>query len=552
MKSFKTPLISSSLFFFLILSSSLFSQNLEQQIDAIASKNYPEDGPGISILVAKDGKEIYKKAFGKASLELDVPMTPENVFEIGSITKQFTAVAILMLEEQGKLKISDDITKYISDYPTNGKTITIHNLLNHTSGIKSYTSMASFQKMAAQDMTPTELIGKFKNEPMDFDPGEKYLYNNSGYILLGHIIEVVSGMSYEDFIEKNIFEKLGMSNSYYGSNSEIIENRADGYQENSEGFQNSKYLSMTLPYAAGSIMSTTSDLLIWQNALNNHKLITEASYEKAIHGSTLNNGEHIPYGYGLSEEKISGSTSIQHGGGIFGYTTMGIYLPKEKIFVSALSNCNCKNVSGLATQIAALAIGKPIPTKDDAITLTNDQLNTWVGTYEFEGNVLRYVTVENGKIYSQREGSTKLEIYPLSPNEFIFDLSNTSYKFSKDDNGLNQVVMMLEGREIIGKITDKEAPAQKEVVSVEQDILNTYVGKYELQPGFIIEVTTRNGQIFAQATGQAQFEIFAEDEDTFFLKVVKASIDFNKDASGAVTGLVLHQGGRDMPAKKID
>jgi hypothetical protein len=401
-------------------------------------------------------------------------------------------------------------------------------------------------------MTPTELIEKFKNEPMDFDPGEEFRYNNSGYILLGYIIEVVSNMTYEDFIEKNIFEKLDMSNSYYGSNSQIITNRADGYQEGSNGFENSNYLSMTLPYAAGSLMSTTSDLLKWQNALNSYKLISKESYEKAIHGSSLNNGEHISYGYGLTEDNISGSTIIQHGGGIFGYTTMGLYFPEEKVFVSALSNCSCKNVGALANKIGALVIGKPIPGKEDAIKLNDEQLNAWAGTYEFDGNVLRYVTVEGGNIFSQRQGSTKLEIYPMSADHFIFEEGTTNYKFSKDANGSKQVTMTISGDEIIGKITDKKAPVEKPSIKVAQEILDTYIGKYELQPGFVIEVTTSNGQLFAQATGQPQFEVFAEDEDTFFLKVVKASIDFNKDETGKVTGLTLHQGGRDMPAKKIE
>lgn len=549
MKTFKIKFLS---FFTILCISTAFSQSLEQKIDAMASEAYKANEPGVSILVAKDGKPIYQKAFGKANLELDVPMSIGNVFEIGSITKQFTAIAILMLEEQGKLKVSDNMTKYIPDYPTNGKTITIHNLLNHTSGIKSYTNMPSFEKLAAQDMTPTEIINHFKNEPMDFDPGEEFRYNNSGYILLGHIIEVASKMTYEDFIEKNIFEKLGMADSYYGKNSQIITNRAAGYQQGTSSYENSNYLSMTLPYAAGSLMSTTNDLLKWQNALNNYTLISKASYEKAIHGSTLNNGEHIYYGYGLIEEKISGSTAIQHGGGIFGYTTMGVYFPEEKVFVSALSNCNCKDVSTLAKRIGALAIGKPIAGKEDAISLTNEQLHAWTGTYEFDGNVLRYVTVEDGKIFSQRQGSTKMEIYPMTPNKFIFDANETSYEFSKDAEGLKQVAMQLSGKEIIGKITDKTAPPEKSSITVATEILETYVGKYELQPGFVIEVTTTNGQLFAQLTGQPQFELFAEDEDTFFLKVVTASIDFNKDESGMVTSLILHQNGMDMPAKKIE
>lgn len=188
LKSTKILLFSCLIFFCF---SSVFAQTLEQQVDEYLKEAYKADEPGVSFLIAKDGKPIYQKAFGLANLELNVPMTPKNVFEIGSITKQFTAVAILMLEEQGKLKVEDGITKYIPDYPTTGKKITVHQLLNHTSGIKSYTDMADFLKLARTDMTPKELIEVFKNEPMDFDPGEQFRYNNSGYILLGYIISSI-------------------------------------------------------------------------------------------------------------------------------------------------------------------------------------------------------------------------------------------------------------------------------------------------------------------------------------------------------------------------
>src|SRR5690606_1041480 len=204
-----------------------------------------------------------------------------------------------------------------------------------------------------------------------------------------------------------------------GSKVNLVPNRASGYSQTETGFRNAEYLSMTLPYAAGSLMSTTDDLLKWQNALNNHTLITKASYEKAIHGSTLNNGEHISYGYGLGEDFVNGSPSIQHSGGIFGYTTMGIYLPQEKLFVSGLTNCDCKDISGVASRIAAMAIGTPYPNKKDAIKLSDEDLKKWVGAYQFEENVVRFTTLEHGQLYSQREGSTKLEIYPMTKNRFI-------------------------------------------------------------------------------------------------------------------------------------
>ncbi|MEO6348356.1 MAG: serine hydrolase [Aquaticitalea sp.] len=541
-----------SFFYIAFLSFNLsIGQNLEKEVDAYLQSEYPSDGPGVSFLIAKNGKPIYQKAFGMANLELNVPMTTNNVIEIGSMTKQFTAVSILMLEEQGKLAIEDDITKYIPDYPNQGKKITIHQLLNHTSGIKSYTDMANFESIARTDMTPKELIDVFKNEPMGFEPGDKFLYNNSGYILLGYIIEVASGQTFADFIQKNIFDTLGMTSSSYGSMKKIVPNRASGYSQIENGYVNADYLSLTLPYAAGSIMSTTSDLLKWENALNNNTLIKKESYEKAIHGSTLNDGSHISYGFGLEEDDISGSRSLQHGGGIFGYTTMGIYLPNEKMYVVGLTNCNCMNITGVTNRIAALSIGKPLADKKNAIKLTENELNKWVGAYEFDGNVVRFITLDNGQLYSQREGSTKLEIYPMSKTHYIFDDGATLYDFSEKE-GKRLATFKSAGTTIIGNEIDRTPPTEKESLTLSEDVLEQYVGKYELAPGYVMEVTTRENQIFAQLTGQAQFEIFAEKEDTFFFKVVEAQLVFAKNNDGKVSGVTLNQGGRQMPAKKIE
>lgn len=528
-----------------------FSQTWKIEVDSILRSEYNQNGPGVSFLIAKDGKSIYEAAFGMADLELSIPMTKSNVFEIGSITKQFTAISILMLEEQGKLKVEDEITKYIPDYPTKGKKITIHHLLNHTSGIKSYTNMTNFMEISRIDMTPEKLIDVFKDEPMDFEPGEQFLYSNSGYIILGHIIEVASGQTYEDFVEKNIFKNIGMTKSLYGHNNELIPNRASGYSENQNGYSNANYISMTIPYAAGSLMSTTEDLLIWQNALNNHELIKKSSYEKAIHGSTLNNGEHIPYGYGLGEVNINGSTSIQHGGGIFGYTTMGIYLPEEKVYVLGLTNCDCKNISTITSTIAAIVIGKPFPDKKNAIKLSETDLAKWIGSYEFDDNVFRYITLENGQLYSQREGSTKLKIFPMTKTSFIFDGGLTSYVFSESD-GKKQAVFTTNQQTVIGKETDKVPPTEKVAISLAPKELIRYIGKYQLAPGAILEITTKENQIFAQLTGQPQFEIFPEREDVFFLKVVVAQLIFDKDNTGTITSVTLNQGGRQMPAKKIE
>ncbi|MBT8300784.1 MAG: beta-lactamase family protein, partial [Maribacter sp.] len=401
--------------------TAVFAQNLDKQYDALLQENYNTGKPGVAALVYKDGEVLYRKAFGMANLELEIPMTPDNVFEIGSITKQFTAVSILKLMEQGKLSLEDEITKYLPDYPTNGKTITVHHLLNHTSGIKSYTNMKSFMAMARTDMSPTEIIDHFKNEPMEFDPGEKWKYNNSGYIILGHIIEKISGQSYAEFIAENIFQPLKMDNSYYGSQSKLIKNRASGYSPTEDGFKNADYLSLTLPYAAGSLMANVDDMVKWHKAIHDNTLITAESKALAFTNTALNNGEPTNYGYGWQVNAIQGTPSIEHGGGIFGYVTQGVYVPSENTYVIVLTNRDGASPQDATIKMAALAIGKPYPDTDKSIKLSKQQLKEWVGNYEFDNEVLRSITLEDGKLYSQREGSSKLELFAISANKFLFE-----------------------------------------------------------------------------------------------------------------------------------
>lgn len=200
-------------------------------------------------------------------MELDVDLTLESVFQIDSMTKQFTTVAILQLEEQGKLEVSHSISRYIPDYPA-GDQITLHHLLTHTSGTKDFTKMKAIRDIAKQDLTPTELVDFFKNEPIDFLPGEKFDYNNSGYVVLGHIIELVSGETYEEYIQKYIFDKAGMSHSGYASDAALVNNRAYGYHQKAQGFVNKNSISFNIPFSSGSLMSTAGDMLKWQNALN--------------------------------------------------------------------------------------------------------------------------------------------------------------------------------------------------------------------------------------------------------------------------------------------
>jgi CubicO group peptidase (beta-lactamase class C family) len=335
------------------------TKSLNLKYDALLNELLDKNGPGGVALVVKDGKTVYRKAFGLANIELDVKMKPENVFRIGSITKQFTATAIMQLVEVGKLKLDADIKTYIKDYPTQGHLITIEHLLTHTSGIKNYTGLDKWSsEFRKKSFTPKQMVDFFKSEPMDFAPGEQFNYSNSGYFLLGYIIEVVTGISYANYINEHLFKPLGMKNSYYGSNAQIISNRASGYAKDDKGYKNDDFLSMTQPFSAGALLSTVDDLSTWYEAVMADKLMSQSSREKAHSPFVLNNGDLSNYGCGWMIDNVKGSPMIMHGGTINGFLSASNYLTDEKVLVVVLSNCVCHYPGDVAMKIAAIAIGK--------------------------------------------------------------------------------------------------------------------------------------------------------------------------------------------------
>ena len=534
-------------------STSATTPEVIAKIDQILSNAYPANTPGAAVLVSKDGKVVFRKGYGLADVEKKVPIQPDMIFRLGSITKQFTAVGILKLVDQGKIALDDEITKFLPDYPTQGKKITIEHLLTHTSGIKSYTGMASFGSIMRKDVTPIELVDIFKNEPMDFEPGTQWRYNNSGYVLLGVIIEKVSGKSYAQFLQETIFKPLGMKHTFYGTEEASIPNRALGHTGDGKEFSYSAPMSMTLPYAAGALESNVDDLAIWNHAMASGKLLKPATWKRAFTPYTLSTGKPTTYGYGLEFEQLQGEEVIEHGGGINGFITMGYWLPKQKVFVAILTNQDSAEVqpSFVARKVAATMIGKGFK-EYTAVTLDAKKLDEFVGVYLIEDKTTRTITRQGNQLYAQRTGGQKMEIFPASDNEFFYKSSFTVLKFVRDEAG--KIVKMIKtdekGEESAIK-TDQPAPKEREVAKVDPAIYDAYVGEYELVPGFMLTVTRDGDKLLTQATGQQRLEIFPESETEFFLKVVDAQLTFVKDADGKVNQVILHQGGRNMPAKRI-
>lgn len=550
--------LKSCLFFCLFLSLSIhvFSQNLTESFDKLLGQAFKADGPGAAVLVSKKGQIIYHKAFGMASLELGVPLRTDHVFRIGSVTKQFTGAAIMQLAEQGKLSLQDDLTKFIPDYPTHGKKITVEHLLTHTSGIKSYTGMKEWTpEVHRKDFTVGELIDYFKNQPMDFDPDAKWEYNNSGYILLGYIIEKASGQTYTEYVTEHFFKPLGMNNSYYGDVAPVIKNRAAGYSKSDVAgtYQNAPYLSMTQPYAAGSLLSTVEDLHIWTRALHGGKVVKPESLRKMTQSYILPDGTNTHYGYGLQMGNLLGSPTVEHSGGIHGFLSDLVYLPKEEVCVAILTNCDCEPPHDLTAKLAALTVGKPF--QPTAIAMETNALEQYVGVYENEKKEQRLITVENGQLHSQRSGGTKYKIVPYGTDQFFFEESFARITFEREKGGEKKVSRAIVNDRVAADNlwvrTDKPLPAARPEITLSEQDLDKFVGEYQLMPGFNIAVTREGAQLFCQATGQPRFEVFAASPTRFFLKVVQADIEFYPDEHGKVDKMALFQGGQEIEGKRI-
>ncbi len=531
------------------------SLDITETMDALIKEVYKENEPGAAVLVAKNGKPVFRKGYGMANLELGVANEPHMVYRLGSITKQFTAVSILMLCEQGKLDLDDEITKFLPEYPTHAHRITIYHLLNHTSGIKSYTSMPEWMQVMRKDLTVDEMIDIFKNQPMEFAPGDKWNYNNSAYVLLGAIIEKVSGMTYAEFVQMNIFEPLGMSHSYYDMPGAVIPGRVSGYKASADGYKNADYLSMTQPYAGGSLASSVDDMLLWDEALYGEKLLKQETLLKAWSPGKLNNGEMFRYGFGWTVTEFDGKRVIAHAGGINGFRTDGLRLPDEHVYVIILTNVERACPDLLAYKLAALAAGLPY-SDPESVEIPAEVLKKYAAVYTVDGlNFDVTIDFKNGKLICQLPVSShqNAELKALSDIEFFINDSPYRLTFNLDSTGAvtGVTIIGIYGGIMKGVKTDKPLPSQRETIQVEKAILEQYVGQYQIAPGAELSVQLEGDCLVAIAPGQPKLKLYAESETVFFMKDAPVSITFEKDASGSVSGIIIDQIGQKLPARKI-
>jgi CubicO group peptidase (beta-lactamase class C family) len=405
-----------------------------------------------SVLVARGGQVLLSKGYGSANLEWEIPNSPNTKFRLGSITKQFTAASILLLEERGKLKVNDPVKTYWPDAPPAWEKITIFHVLTHTSGIPSFTSFADYPKLEPFPTTAEQLVARFRDKPLEFQPGEKWNYSNSGYVLLTYLIERISGTSYEKFVRENIFEPLGLKDSGYDSNSAMIPHRASGYTRNNDRFENAGFIHMSVPQGAGALYSTAEDLLKWEQGLFGGKVVQTASLEKMTTPFENN------YAFGLQVDTVGGRKIIDHGGGIEGFNTELAYYPDDKLTVVVLGNVNGNTPLEIARKLAAVNHGETVtlPGERKEITLDTKVLSRYVGAYQMAQGPPMLITLENNRLSEKLGNQPAFPIFPQSETMFFLEVVDAQIEFAKDESGehASQLTLHQNGRDIVAKRLD--------------------------------------------------------------------------------------------------
>jgi CubicO group peptidase (beta-lactamase class C family) len=540
-----------------------------QEVLTLANKYRQFNG---TALVAENGKVIFKGGFGMANMEWGIPNAADTKFRLGSITKQFTAMLTLQLVEQGKLKLDGKLSDYLPDYRADvGQKVTIHHLLTHTSGIPSYTGQPGFfENVSRNPYQVTEFVKKYASGDLEFEPGSKFSYNNSGYFLLGAIIERITGKSYEQVLKENIFDPVGMKNTGYDRHDPLLQKRASGYTKTPDGYANAAYLDMSIPYAAGSLYSTVEDLFLWDQALYTDKLISAQSKELMFKPFL----EKYAYGWFVTEASFKQNDQpvqvITHGGGINGFATIIARFPKEKNLIVILDNTS-QPLGRLNEAIAKILYNQPYTPPKMSIASVLDKTIKEKGV---EAGIAQYreLKAKESATYDFAEGELNQLGYQLLRADKgkeaveIFKLNVEAYPQSANTyDSLGEAYMTLNQRELAVtnykkslELNPKNTNAVEKLKRIEQGpvtvdakVFDAYVGEYQLAPGFVMRVFREGDKFLTQATGQGQVEILAESETVFYPRKINAKLTFIKDSEGKVTGLRLSQNGRDVNGKKL-
>ena len=528
--------------------------DFKAKADALLKASYPADGPGAAVIVTDDGKIVYEAGQGLADIKAKTRIAPGTVFRIGSITKQFSAAVLLQLVAEGKVSLDDKLSKFIPDFPKPGADATVAQLLNHTVGVQSYTDIPGWMIEAntSKAYTTEQMIAQFRDLPSPSKPGEKWAYNNSGYVLVGAVIEKVTGKPWYVNVQERIAKPLGLKTIRYGVLEGQTPHMAKGYTDKDGTVAEAQKIHMSVPHAAGALIGSVEDLAKWNTALRHGKVVPAALYAKMNMPTQLPDGSTEKYGFGMGMREVRGRQALGHGGGIFGFSTDSIYLPKEDLFVAVFTNSDSpKTDPGMVMQqLAALAVDDPFPTFRKA-ALDAKAIEPWVGLYRVKDGERR-LFIKDGKLYTQRSGGGELEAFAAGGGRYFYDNSLTWFELKRDAAGTPIVAMYQQGSPV-AEVSPRAGPipAELPVADVPRAVLQSYAGNYDAAIGRLVVALPAEGPMTVQLGGQQPIPMMAVTQTEFRTVGVDARLVFQVEG-GKVTGVVLKQRGREMPAKRVD
>lgn len=525
--------------------------SLEDGISQHLGKLTRDELPGLAVLVARDGMILYQGGFGFADLERKTPVTAETKFRIGSVSKQFTAAAMLRLADEGKLSLDDTLEKWFPEFPR-AREITLHHLLTHTSGIHSYTSKPDFMARVSAPITADELIAFFRDDPPDFAPGERFLYNNSGYFLAGEVVAKVSGQPLEGFLREAFFEPLGMRDTGVFVNSNPPSGAAVGYSMAEGKATPALDWDMSWAGGAGAMYSTVGDLFRWNEALFGGRVLKPETLTKMTTAAKLPPDADMSYGYGVVVGALNRLACVSHGGGLNGWSSDLLRFPDQRSTVVALANAlppvDGREPSAVTRQIAGRALAdviKALPPLQEDPKVDRKTFADFAGRYDYNKAIMT-VSTEDGRLYAQLTGQPKFEVFPSGPDAFFWKVTDAQARFLRDAAG---AVIAVEHTQ--GGNTFKARRLTEAAVTLSDAELEAIVGSYQYGPA-VLTVTRDGDAVFAQLTGQPKYQIHAKSATEFEWRVVPAGVVFAKDKDGKVTKAVHTQNGQTFDAPKLE
>ena len=514
--------------------------------DAFLKASYPADAPGVAVIVVDDGKVVYSGGRGLANVEAKQAITPATVFRLGSITKQFTSAVILQLAEDGKLSLNDPLSKFLSDYPKPGADATIAQLLNHTSGIKSYTGIPGWMMVEANTARPyttDEMLALFKNQPADFAVGTEHRYNNSGYVLLGAVIEKVTGRPWHAAVEERIVKPLGLTSIRYGELESSTPGMAQGYSQKEGKLIPARKIHMSVPHAAGALIGSVEDLAKWAEALHKGKVVSSATYAQMIAPTKLPNGKIENYGFGLSQQELRGHKTVGHGGGIFGFHTASTYIPDEDVFIAVFANSDEPVIEPdlAAMKLGALAVGKPFAEFQKAAVQRRD-IEPLLGLYEYEGGSRRFFAKDD-RLFTRRSGGNDMEVWAAGNDRFFYGPANLTWFEVKRDAAGKHVMAMHQGGADEPLMSTRTGPVPPETPSLTlaRDVLQRYAGSYKASQGIAKVALAQDGGLTIQLGNGQPVRLLAVTQTEFRTDGRDAKVIFHSEAD-KVSHLVFQQG----------